>query len=55
VAAAELQDCFSKITDCFGVFRPEAFYRRKGIIRGGPGWSHHQGPRVGGEGHATLW
>jgi hypothetical protein len=54
VAAAELQNSFSKITDPFRVFHPEAFYRKKGIVRGGPGWSHHQGARPRG-GHATLW
>jgi hypothetical protein len=36
-AAAELQNSFWKIADCFGVFRPEASYRRRGIIRSGPG------------------
>jgi hypothetical protein len=42
-----LRNYSGKNADCFRVFRPEAFYRRKGIIRGGPGWSHHQGARPG--------
>jgi hypothetical protein len=33
VAAAELQNSFSKITDYFRVFHPEAFYRQRGIVR----------------------
>jgi hypothetical protein len=42
VAAAELQDCFSKITDCFRVFCPKASYRRRGIVRSGPRGPHHR-------------
>jgi hypothetical protein len=41
VAAAELQDSFSKIADLFRVFHPEAFYRQKGSVRGGASWPHH--------------
>jgi hypothetical protein len=33
--------------DHFRVFCWEAFYRRRGIIRGGPGWSHHRGVQLG--------
>jgi hypothetical protein len=53
VAAAELQNSFSKITDRFRVFRPEAFYRRKGGIRGGPGRPHHRATWA--RGRATPW
>jgi hypothetical protein len=34
VVAAELQDFFSKNTDRFRVFCPEALYRRRGGARG---------------------
>jgi hypothetical protein len=51
---AVLRNCSGKNADFFRVFRPEAFYRRKGIVRGGPGWSHHQGARPGG-GRAPSW
>jgi hypothetical protein len=34
VAAAELRNSFWKIADPFMVFRPEASYRRRGVIRG---------------------
>jgi hypothetical protein len=54
LTAAALQNCSGKNADWFRVFRPKAFYRRKGIVRGGPGWSHHQGARPVG-GRATLW
>jgi hypothetical protein len=37
IAAAELQNSFSKITDRFRVFYREALYRRRGGIRGPPG------------------
>jgi hypothetical protein len=36
-AAAELRNCSGNFTDSFRVFRPEASYRRRGIIRGQPG------------------
>jgi hypothetical protein len=45
--AAELRNCSGKNTDCFRVFRREASYRRRGIVRGGPGWSHHKWARPG--------
>jgi hypothetical protein len=54
VAAAELQNSFSKITDRFRVFHPEAFYRRKGGVRGGLGPPHHRVTRAKGE-CATPW
>jgi hypothetical protein len=40
-AAAELRNSFWKFADCIRVFRWEASYRRRGIIRGGPRWLHH--------------
>jgi hypothetical protein len=43
VVAAELQNSFRKIADSFRVFRWEAFYRRRSVIRRRPGWSHHRG------------
>jgi hypothetical protein len=39
-AAAELRNCFWKIADSPRVFHPEAFYRRRGIVRGQPGPPH---------------
>jgi hypothetical protein len=39
-AAAELRNYFWKIADSFRVFRPEASYRQRGIIRGQPGVPH---------------
>jgi hypothetical protein len=47
VAAAELQNSFSKISDCFRVFHPEASYRRRGVVRSGPGAPHHRWERPG--------
>jgi hypothetical protein len=47
VVVAELQNSFSKITDQFRVFHPEAFYRQKGGIRGGASWPHHGAARLG--------
>jgi hypothetical protein len=38
--AAELRNCSGKNADSLRVFRREASYRRRGIVRGGPGWSH---------------
>jgi hypothetical protein len=45
--AAELRNCSGKNADCFRVFRPEAFYRRRGVVRRRPGGSHHRGARPG--------
>jgi hypothetical protein len=39
--AAELQNYSGNFADCFRVFRREASYRRRGIVRGGPGWPHN--------------
>jgi hypothetical protein len=36
VAAVELRNCFWKIADSLRVFLPEAFYRRRGVVRGQP-------------------
>jgi hypothetical protein len=52
VAAAELQDSFSKITNYFRVFCREALYRRRGGIRGPPGGLTT--PGRGQEGGAAL-
>jgi hypothetical protein len=38
---AELRNCSRKNADCFRVFRGEASYRRRGVVRSGPGWSHN--------------
>jgi hypothetical protein len=35
-AAAELRNCFENFADSLRVFRPEASYRRRGIVRSGP-------------------
>jgi hypothetical protein len=48
VAAAELRNSFGNFADCFRVFRREALYRRRGVVRSGPGGCHHQGARPGG-------
>jgi hypothetical protein len=32
-AVAELQNSFWKIADLFRIFRPEASYRRRGVVR----------------------
>jgi hypothetical protein len=45
--AAELRNSSGNFADCFRVFRREASYRRRGIIRSGPGWSHHRWARPG--------
>jgi hypothetical protein len=45
--AAALRNCSGKNADCFRIFRREASYRRRGVIRGGPGWSHHGWARPG--------
>jgi hypothetical protein len=39
-AAAELQNYSGNFADSFRVFRPEALYRRRGIVRGLPGAPH---------------
>jgi hypothetical protein len=45
--AAALRNCSGKIADCFRAFHPEASYRRRGVVRGGPGGSHHRWARPG--------
>jgi hypothetical protein len=54
VATAELQNSFPKIADCFRVFRPEASYRRRGVVRSGPGGLTTGGCDQG-LGHAPWW
>jgi hypothetical protein len=39
-AAAELRNCSGNFTDSPRVFRPEALYKRRGIVRGLPGAPH---------------
>jgi hypothetical protein len=46
-AAAELRNSSGNFADCFRVFRREASYRRRGIVRRRPGGSHHRGARPG--------
>jgi hypothetical protein len=53
-ATAELQNSFWKFADCFRVFRWEASYRRRGVVRGGLGWPHHGLARPGAGPH-PLW
>jgi hypothetical protein len=36
MAAAELRNCFGNFADSSRVFRPEASYRRRGVVRSGP-------------------
>jgi hypothetical protein len=40
VVTAELQNCSGNFADSSRVFHPEAFYRRRGIVRGQPGAPH---------------
>jgi hypothetical protein len=40
--AAVLRNCSGKNADCFRVFCREALYRRRGIVRSGPGGPHHR-------------
>jgi hypothetical protein len=46
-AAAELRNSFWKFADCFRVFHREASYRRRGVVRGGPGAPHNGWARPG--------
>jgi hypothetical protein len=52
--AAELQNSFSKIADCFRVFHREASYRQRGVVRGGPGWPHNGWARPGAGPHPPV-
>jgi hypothetical protein len=55
-AAAKLQNSFSKIADSFRVFRWEASYRRRGVVRRRPGGPHHRWARPGpGPHHLMVW
>jgi hypothetical protein len=47
VAAAELRNSSRNFADSLRVFRREALYRRRGVVRSGPGWSHHKWARPG--------
>jgi hypothetical protein len=47
VAAAELRNYSGNFADSPRVFRPEALYRRRGIIRGQPGAPHTRVARPG--------
>jgi hypothetical protein len=38
--AAVLRNCSGNFADSFRVFRPEALYRRRGVVRGLPGAPH---------------
>jgi hypothetical protein len=40
-AAAELRNYSGNFADSSRVFRPEASYRQRGIVRSGPGWPHN--------------
>jgi hypothetical protein len=42
VAAVELQNSFGNFADSSRVFRPEASYRRRGVVRRRPGWPHNR-------------
>jgi hypothetical protein len=46
-AAAELRNSFWKFADSFRVFHREASYRRRGIVRSGPGGPHQGCARPG--------
>jgi hypothetical protein len=52
-AAAELRNSFWKFADSLRVFRPEALYRRRGVVRGCQGLLTHRG-RGQGLGRAAL-
>jgi hypothetical protein len=52
--AAALQNCSGKNTDCFRIFRREALYRRRSIVRSGPGGLTTSG-RGQGLGRAPWW
>jgi hypothetical protein len=46
-AAAELHNPSGNFADCFRVFRREALYRRRGVVRSRPGGPHHRWARPG--------
>jgi hypothetical protein len=45
--AAALRNCSGKNADCFRVFRREASYRRRGVVRRWPRRAHHGWARPG--------
>jgi hypothetical protein len=47
VAAVELQNSSGNFADSPRVFYREATYRRRGIVRRRPGWSHNRGAQCG--------
>jgi hypothetical protein len=54
VAAAELQNCSGNFADSFRVFRREAFYRRRGVVRRRPGRSQNRWVRPGAGTHPPV-
>jgi hypothetical protein len=52
--AAALRNCSRKNADCFMVFETEALNRRRGGVRGPPGWPHRRWARPGA-GPRPLW
>jgi hypothetical protein len=44
---AELRNSSRNFANSFRVFRREASYRRRGIVRSGPGGPHHRWARPG--------
>jgi hypothetical protein len=49
--AAELRNSFWKFADSLRVFRPEALYRRRGVVRRQPGAPHTRVARPGPRPH----
>jgi hypothetical protein len=47
VVAAELRNSSRNFADCFRVFCPGASYKRRGVVRSGPGAPHHRWARPG--------
>jgi hypothetical protein len=54
LTAAELRNCSGKNADCFRVFRREASYRRRGVVRSRPGWPHNGWARSGAGPHPPV-
>jgi hypothetical protein len=52
--AVALRKCSRKNANSFRVFRQEASYRQRGIVRGGPGWPHNGWARPGVGLHPLL-
>jgi hypothetical protein len=50
----ELQNSSGNFADCFRVFHLEASYRRRGVVRGGPGWPHHGWAQPGAGPHPPV-